>query len=1263
MASSQEREQALFVLALEKPALERQAFLDRECAGDADLRARLDALFAAHDRSAPLLDVEPARPQATMKVDPPQENSVGLTIDRYKLLQRIGEGGCGVVYMAEQEEPVRRRVALKVIKLGMDTKQVIARFEAERQALALMDHPNIAKVLDAGATETGRPYFVMELVRGVKITEFCDESKLPTEDRLELFIQVCQAIQHAHQKGVIHRDIKPSNILVTVNDGASVPKIIDFGIAKATAGRLTDQTLFTAFEQFIGTPAYMSPEQAVMTSLDIDTRSDIYSLGVLLYELLTGRPPFEQKELLAAGLDEMRRTIREKEPPKPSTRLTLLGKEELTTTAQRRQTEAPKLVHRVRGDLDWIVMKCLEKDRTRRYETANGLAADVRRHLSDEPIAARPPSKLYEFQKTVRRHKVGFAVTAAIIMLLAVGIALTTWQARRAVAALEELRGTAPAFAAEARSLAAKERFTEAIEKLNYAIQLRPDVPDYWVAKGDLLQSQLRLAEAAVAYREALQLNPGLARAEASAILCDELIAANPGDGGKLTHQSLARLHVAMQQQQRPAAELMVVARLLGEEKELLLEYWLNRLVELPVSAERPLRDRLSARDDGLLGLDLSDTKIADLATLAGMPVGELNLANCKLISNFVPLHEFRSLKSLGLKGTGVTDLSPLTKLPLEELNLTDTRVFDISSLRGMRLKGINLRGTRVVDLTPLTGMPIEVLDASQIPATDFSPLAGAPLEICNIQASGVRDLSFLRDSRVKRLVLGNCNGARGFAVLSGLKSLDLLVLPDNYRRLPAEELAAIEALRSHPTLRSLDSNERYTGSWTINTTQPKDEFWKAWDREQVLTDSLRRQGVQFNLTLLLDGKYRLTVENQPLRDLSFLKDTPIAELMIQGTSVTDLRPLEELPITHLDLRRTPVRDLSPLRSPVLSSSLRRLDLWRIPATDFSPVAACTNLEWFDAADTALSDLEVLRGRKLRVAMLSFNKITDISAMAGMPLERATLSDTTVLDLRPLLQCPTLNELVVPRGATNISSLRSLPKLGRLSYEESGGGFSKLSAEEFWLGYERGGVTAETISIFSEKSIRNPEDNLLAMKVAALQCWFGLSAEYAATCKRMIESAERENRSDTSERAAKNWCLQDLGDVAMLPRVLKLAREAARVELNPGHRPWRQQTLGMAEFRAGDYEAAESAFLIAEQAASNWHPDDRPFIFGPSCFFRAMMLFQKGKIEEAKVLFRKAEAEMPSIPDNAARVLPLEVNQDQLLYWLAHREAKARLKL
>jgi WD40 repeat protein/serine/threonine protein kinase len=452
-------ERQLFFSALEKPAgKDRAAFIDGACMGNSTLRRRLEALLQQFEALGTFLE-EPAVSAADALSQPPApvflketadmataNEKPGDRIGRYKLLQQIGEGGCGVVYMAEQEEPVRRRVALKVIRLGMDTKNVIARFEAERQALALMDHPNIAKVLDAGATETGRPYFVMELVRGIKITEYCDRNNLPTRQRLELFIQICRAIQHAHQKGIIHRDIKPSNILVTIHDGIPLPKVIDFGIAKATTDqRLTDKTLFTQFEQFIGTPAYMSPEQAEMGGLDIDTRSDVYSLGVLLYELLTGKTPFDSKDLLALGLDEMRRTIREKEPVRPSTRLGTMLEGELTTAAKRRACQAPHLIHIVRGDLDWIVMKCLEKDRTRRYETANGLAFDLQRHLQSEPVTARPPSRLYQIQKLARRNKLAFAAAFAVAAALVCGIVASAWQAARATRAREEAASNARA--------------------------------------------------------------------------------------------------------------------------------------------------------------------------------------------------------------------------------------------------------------------------------------------------------------------------------------------------------------------------------------------------------------------------------------------------------------------------------------------------------------------------------------------------------------------------------------------------------------------------------------------------------------------------------------------------------------------------------------------------------------------------------------------------------------------------------------------------
>ena len=470
----------LFARALDLDGEARDSFLDEACGGDAELRLEVVRMLVESEKADDFFSDGDQTALLARDFETPYSETEGDRVGPYILRQQIGEGGFGMVWMAEQSEPISRMVALKVVKAGMDTRHVLARFEAERQALAMMEHPNIAKILEAGMTAGGRPYFAMELVKGVPITDFCNDQNYDHRRRLELFRDVCSAVNHAHQKGIIHRDIKPSNVMVTLHGDGPVVKVIDFGIAKAIHSKLTEKTLFTRFEQFLGTPVYMSPEQAAMSGLDIDTRADIYCLGVLLYELLAGAPPFDKTSLLSAGYDEMRRIIREQEPPKPSKRLTQTLAESPADSTERLQVSATAL----KGELDWIVMKAIEKDRTRRYDSASTFSADIDRYLADEPVQAAAPGTVYLFRKFARRHKTAIGVAAAMVVLLVAGTVVSVWQAMRAIEA--EVMGAKTITSLQAER-SAKERALEEAEEFADFLKktLEAQLLGYWAVDGE----------------------------------------------------------------------------------------------------------------------------------------------------------------------------------------------------------------------------------------------------------------------------------------------------------------------------------------------------------------------------------------------------------------------------------------------------------------------------------------------------------------------------------------------------------------------------------------------------------------------------------------------------------------------------------------------------------------------------------------------------------------------------------------------------------
>jgi|GEM_PF-1078382 len=1246
-AERSEQAEAIFHTALNLPADERDALVAEACAEDESLEAEVGRLLAAHHEAGDFMD-GPLAPEVEDTLARLKREEEGDLVGRYKLLQEIGEGGFGTVWMAEQTEPMVRKVALKIIKIGMDTKEVIGRFEAERQALAMMDHPHIAKVLDAGATEYGRPYFVMELVKGIPITTFCDEQRLGTPERLELFRDVCAAVNHAHQKGIIHRDLKPSNVMVTLHGTKPVVKVIDFGIAKATQGKLTDKTLFTRYEQFIGTPVYMSPEQAVMSGLDIDTRSDIYSLGILLYELLTGRPPFDSETLASAGYDEMRRIIREVEPPRPSSRLSTVVGDERTQLARTHHVEPERLARLVEADLDWIVMKAIDKDRTRRYETANALSMDIGRFLAHEAVLATPPSAGYKFRKFARRNRAALRVAAAILLLLIASTIVSSLLAVRAMRAeqlanstIDELRATAPAFMAEARALVERDRFDEALVKIDYALTLASGEPDYLLTKANLLQSKLRLDEAAGAYRAVLARAPGHETAAANLELTEQLLAEGPADGSKWSSQQLARLYLRMQEEGRAAAEIYPIALEMDKQGELLLDYWKARLRDLPIGAERPLDERLTMAPTGRFVFDLSGTAVSDLSPLEGMPLGWLDLRGCALVTDLEPiahaplrtlwlggaseldnddmqvLSTLEDLVQLDLSGTQVEYLIPLRDLPLRRLGLNSTRVFNLSPLEDMELDHLDLRFSRVASLAPLEGMPLTHLDVTSIPATDFEVLGGMPLEELMLQRVRAVDLSFLEGMPLRTLSLWGSNDARNYAALTTLDQLESLILPSSAASLPEEDLRAIDSLKDLPRLTQI-ADEIMDGMM-VSTAGAKEDFLLTWQRRRGLQQRLNDAGIEYSMWTVSPDTIGLKITSPTFDDCSLLKGFPIEVLTLGSTAVTDLSPLRGMP-------------------------LKELYLW-----------------W-----SLVADLDPIDGMPLETLHLAGTPVVDLSPVRGLPLKYLKLHDCRhLVDLRPLADCPELLEVTLPPNAEDYEFLRTLPALERLSFgRDPDTDQPTLTASQFWR--SRGEDPWLRSLLESRFPIDKPEDDPRnAGLLSGLYAWYERAEEREELCERLARWAEDTEDPDDAETVAQMVSLAEVGDRKLRKAALALARTATSGAAEAGKEgPWYHLTLGMAEYREGNLSDACAALDVATRLLHQTGSDaERARVEGIAGFYLTMALQRLGKAPSAREVFERTEAFMTPLPEPGREHTDNRPHQDDLFLWLAYREAASMLEI
>ena len=1095
----------------------------------ADSPSSLCPRCSLHGGADSAIPADQAVPVATILLPLPLSEKPGDKMGRYKLLQEIGAGGFGVVYMAEQEEPVRRRVALKIIKLGMDTREVIARFEAERQALALMDHPHIAKVLDAGATAGGRPYFVMELVKGERITEYCDKNNLTTRQRLDLFVQICQAIQHAHQKGIIHRDIKPSNILVAMQDGVPAPKIIDFGIAKATEQRLTDKTFFTAMGDFIGTPAYMSPEQAEMTGLDIDTRSDIYSLGVLLYELLTGKTPFDPKEWLAKGVEEMRRAIREEEPRRPSTRLTTLGEGELTTTAKHRQTDAPKLVHSVRGDLDWIVMKCLEKDRTRRYETANGLALDLQRHMSNEPVLARPPSKAYRFQKMARRNKAAFAAAALIAVVLLLATAISVWQAVRAT------RAQALANQRLAESEAISKFLTEVFQ------------------------------------------SPDPARDGRTITVAETLGAAAKKLETELTNQPLRRAKLQ--------ATLGLTYHALGLDRE-------------AIPLQEKVRDYYLAVSGPTTPQTLGAmNNLASSYDQAGRRVEALKLRE--------------EVLALRRKGSGPEH--PDTLGAMSNLALSYAEAGRLDEALKLREQVLALRRKVSGPEHP------DTLGAMDNLAFSYAK-AGRRVEALKLQEEV---LAFRR----------KVNGPEHPDTLNAMNNLASFYHDagrwDEALALQEQVLALRRKVSGpeHPDTIGAMNNL----ATSYHDAGRRDKALKL--REEVLALYRKVGGPEHPDTIGAMGALA-------------------ASYARAGRNDEAIKLQEE--VLALD------RKVSGPEHPDTIDAMNNLAAFYYAAARWD--------ETLKLQEQVLAILRKVRGPEHPKTISAMNNLAIYYYQAGRRDEALKLRED-VLPLYSKVAGPQhpYTFMAMQNLATSYDGAGRLDEALKLREQVLAFRLKALGPQHpdtlnamriLAISYWSVGRSGEAIALLQKACEADPKDTDTWLALATWQAWFGPEAEYESTRRRMVQRAEGTELAATAGRAAKAAFLRPSTDAAMLAKALALAEQAVELGKSDPALPNYQLALGLAEYRIGQFAAAEPTLAAVEQKLGENHD-----LLGIARLFRVMSLCRQHQPEEARQLMSLAEAQMNPLPQDQRKPLVngSPCSYDDLICWMAYKEAKSLL--